>query len=255
VTIIPKKWYNEAMEEKLVRLHKFLADAGICSRRKAEGYIEQGFVKVNHVLVTEQGTKINPEEDIVSFQDKEVRMKVAKVYLMMNKPKGCVTTVSDPEGRPTVMDYIQSIKTRVFPVGRLDFNTEGLLLFTNDGDFANQLLHPRFLIVKKYFVVTNRPPEVLEVRRLERGVQLEDKKLAKCRIVMLDKKVYPNSMEVSIHEGWNKQIRRMFETIGYEVTYLKRIQIGGLYLGNIKPGDFRFLHQSDLELINKSPQM
>lgn len=242
------------MEEKLVRLHKYLADAGICSRRKAEVYIKQGFVMVNHVLVTELGTKINPEEDIVSFQEKEIHQKGSKIYLMMNKPKGCVTTVSDPEGRPTVMDYIKTIHTRVFPIGRLDFNTEGLLLFTNDGEFANQLIHPRYMIEKKYLVITDRLPEILEIRRLERGVQLEDKKLAKCRIVVLDKKLYPNTMEVSIHEGWNKQIRRMFETIGYEVTYLKRVQIGGLYLGNIKPGDFRFLQKSDLELINKSPQ-
>jgi 23S rRNA pseudouridine2605 synthase len=255
MTIIPKKCYNDAMKENLIRLQKYLADAGICSRRKAESYIQQGLVVVNGSIVKEMGTKIDPDKDKVTFDGEVVRQSSQKIYLMLNKPKGCVTTVSDPEGRPTVMDYIKSVKTRVFPIGRLDFNTEGLLLFTNDGEFANQLLHPSFMIVKKYFVTTNKLPDILEIRRLERGVQLEDKKLAKCRIVVLDKKIYTNSMEVSIHEGWNKQIRRMFEMIGYEVIYLKRIQFGGLYLGNIKPGDFRFLQKSDLEQINKSPQM
>jgi 23S rRNA pseudouridine2605 synthase len=241
------------MEENKVRLHKFLADAGICSRRKAEQCIRDGIVRVNDIIVRELGTKVEPGIDHVSFDGKIVSQTNQKIYLMLNKPKGCVTTVSDPEGRPTVMDYIKSVKGRVFPIGRLDFNTEGLLLFTNDGEFANQLLHPKFKIVKKYFVITNKLPSIQEIRRLENGVQLEDKKLAKSRIVILDQKQIPCSMEISIHEGWNKQIRRMFETIGYEVLYLMRIQIGGLYLGNIKPGTYRFLQKSDLELINKSP--
>jgi len=241
------------MEENKIRLHKYLADAGICSRRKAEQCIRDGVVQVNGISVRELGVKVDPDIDQVSFDGKIVSLTNQKIYLMLNKPKGCVTTVSDPEGRPTVMDYLKSVKGRVFPIGRLDFNTEGLLLFTNDGDFANQILHPSNKVVKKYFVITNKLPTLQEIRQLENGVKLFDKKLAKSRIVILDQKQYPCSMEVSIHEGYNKQIRRMFETIGYEVLYLKRTQIGGLYLGNIKPGTYRFLQKRDLDLISKIP--
>ncbi|MBA4320925.1 MAG: pseudouridine synthase [Flavobacterium sp.] len=243
------------MDENKVRLHKYLSAAGICSRRKAEQYILEGLVQVNNSIVKELGTKINPLLDLISFNGQEVNINTQKIYILFNKPKGCVTTVSDPEGRPTVMDYIKAVKERVFPIGRLDFNTEGLLLFTNDGEFANQLLHPSFLIVKKYFVTTEKLPNILEIRKLENGIQLEYKKLAKSRIVILDQKLFPCSMEVSIHEGLNKQIRRMFQKIGYEVTYLKRTQIGGLYLGNLKTGTFRYLQKKDLETVFKSPQI
>jgi 23S rRNA pseudouridine2605 synthase len=151
------------------------------------------------------------------------------------------------------MDYVKSIKDRIFPIGRLDFNTEGLLLFTNDGEFANHLLHPSFKVVKKYLVTTDQLPGILELRKLEKGVHLEDKKLAKCSIIILDQKLYPNTMEVSIHEGWNKQIRRMFQTIDREVFRLKRIQIGGLHLGNIKVGAYQYLQKRELDLIDKNP--
>ena len=241
------------MTENLVRLHKYLSDAGVCSRRKAEAYIEQRLVTVNGKLIQELGYKINPEVDIVRLNGKEIKNNNTKIYIMLNKPRGCLSTVSDPEGRPTVMEYVKKIQERIFPIGRLDFNTEGLLLFTNDGDFAYRILHPKFVLKKIYLVSTHIMPNLDQIAILESGILLEGKKLAKCKIEIVKKSEYPNTMKITIHEGWNRQIRKMFNSISCEVIKLTRIQIGGLPLGNIKLGTFRFLQKNDLEAIFEDP--
>lgn len=235
-----------------IRLQKYLADAGICSRRKAESYIIQNRISVNGIIVNELGYKINPNSDKVLFDNEEVIVKQSKIYLMLHKPKGCVTTVTDPFNRPTVMDYIKPIQERLFPIGRLDFNTEGLLLLTNDGEFTNKILHPSFLIRKTYLVTTDIKPAIKDIQILENGIRFDEKKLAKCQISFMDDLKYPNLLRVTIHEGYNKQIRKMFQKIGCQVIRLIRIQIGGLKLGDLKPGTYKHLDSNERDLIFKN---
>ena len=237
------------MEKNKIRLHKFLADAGVCSRRKAEDLMIQKRVSVNGKIVDELGFKINPDNDKVFLDNEEVINNKQKTYLMLNKPKGCVTSVTDPYNRPTVMDYIKPIKERVFPIGRLDFNTEGLLLLTNDGEFMNKILHPSFLIKKIYLVVTDNRPKLQEIKKLENGVQIDGIKLANCQISFLEDSPSSSLMKVCIHEGRNKQIRKMFTMIGYQVIRLMRIQIGELKLGDLKQGTYRYLNKNEINKI------
>ncbi|MBU0470334.1 MAG: rRNA pseudouridine synthase [Nanoarchaeota archaeon] len=222
------------------RVQKLLSNYGYCSRRKAEELIQEERVKVNGKVIT-IGDKAS-EEDQILVDNKPLR-KEKKVYLIFNKPPGCVTALTD-ERYKTVMDYIK-IKERVFPIGRLDYNTTGLLLLTNDGDFANQIMHPRHEIKKTYLVEIEKPIKNKEINQIEKGVDLEDGMTAPAKVKLLAN----NLLEVTIHEGRNRIIRRIFSALGFKVLFLQRVRVGKLGLGDLEEKRYRFLNDKDKEKI------
>ncbi|MFH2028793.1 MAG: pseudouridine synthase [Nanoarchaeota archaeon] len=222
------------------RVQKLLSNYGYCSRRKAEELIQQGRVKVNDRLIT-IGDKATEQDNI--FVDNKLINRQRKVYLIFNKPVGCVTALTDPKYK-TVMDYIK-LKERVFPIGRLDYNTSGLLLLTNDGDFANNIMHPRYEIKKTYMVKIDKPITEDKIEEIEKGVNLEFGKTSPAKV----KKYMPNLLEIIIHEGRNRIVRRIFEELGFKVLSLERIRIGNLALGNLKQGTYKTLTKKDTRKI------
>jgi len=235
------------MSEK-IRLQKYLARCGIASRRHAEELIRQGRVKVNGVTVTEMGVTVSPG-DLVEFDGKPVVPEEKPVYILLNKPAGYVTTVSDPQGRKTVMDLLKGVKERVYPVGRLDYDTEGLLILTNDGDFAYKSTHPRHQVNKTYIAEVEGIPSNEALRKLRDGVMLDGRLTSPADVKILKQKKRSAVLKITIHEGRNRQVRRMCEAVGHPVLFLKRISIGGLRLGNLKPGEWRYLTASELKKI------
>lgn len=237
-----EKRQNTFNEEKLTkyRVQKLLSNYGYCSRRKAEDLIKEGRVAVNEKVISigDQAT----EKDKITVDNKIVG-KERKVYLIFHKPAGCVTALNDPQYK-TVMSYI-SVKERVFPVGRLDYNTSGILLLTNDGDFANRIMHPRHEIKKKYLVNLSIPIEKKAINNLQNGVQLDDGKTRPVKVMVIE----PQLVEISIHEGKNRIVRRMFTALGYKVKALSRVAIGKLTLGDLKPGRYRDLTKKEIDLI------
>lgn len=223
----------------LERLQKILAHAGIDSRRKCEQLILEGRVQVNGVTVTELGAKADPFRDDITVDLQPIR-KEQPVYILMNKPKGYVTSVKDDEGRPTVMALLQGIPARVYPVGRLDFQSEGLLLMTNDGALAHRLTSPDFHVPKVYWVKVHRMPAPETLNELREGFRLDGRRLKPCHIEVVDKQGNP-WLKVTLTEGKNQQIRRMFEAVGHPVHKLKRVQFGPLVDPRLKPGAWRFL--------------
>lgn len=238
---------DEKMSEK-IRLQKYLARCGIASRRHAEELIRQGRVKVNGVTVTEMGVTVSPG-DLVEFDGKPVVPEEKPVYILLNKPAGYVTTVSDPQGRKTVMDLLKGVKERVYPVGRLDYGTEGLLILTNDGDFAYKSTHPRHQVNKTYIAEVEGIPSNEALRKLRDGVMLDGRLTSPADVKILKQKKRSAVLKITIHEGRNRQVRRMCEAVGHPVLFLKRISIGGLRLGNLKPGEWRYLTASELKKI------
>ncbi|MEW5707153.1 MAG: pseudouridine synthase [Actinomycetota bacterium] len=234
------------------RLHKFMARSGVGSRRYCEELIRQGRVKVNGQVVTELGIKINPSIDIVEVDGKIVRPKEEKIYLMLNKPAGFITSVTDMYGRPTVIDLLGGLSLRVYPVGRLDFNTEGLLLLTNDGELAFRLTHPRYKVKKKYIAEITGYLTDESLQELRKGVMLEDGMTAPADVNILREKEFSSIVEITIHEGRKRQIRRMFQAVGHTVTFLKRIAVDGIFLGNLPLGDFRHLTSEEVDSLYKS---
>lgn len=222
------------------RVQKLLSNYGYCSRRKAEELIQDGRVMVNGKTIT-IGDKAS-EKDEISVDNKIIN-KEKKVYLVFNKPFGCVCALRDKKYK-TVMSYIK-IKERVFPVGRLDYNTEGLLLLTNDGDFANKIMHPRYEIKKTYLAELDKEINDKDISKIEEGVVLEDGKTSKSKV----KRLHDKKVEITIHEGKNRIVRRIFKTLGYDVKKLKRIKIGNLKLGDLKPGEYKEARLSDLKKI------
>ncbi len=238
----------------LIRLNKFLADHGIASRRKADAMIDEGRVQVNGRKVFELGIKIDPANDKVKVGGKLVGAKPQPLYFIFNKPKSVVTSTADPQGRPTVLDYFSKVKKRLFPVGRLDWDTEGLLLMTNDGDFFNEIASPQSEITKTYHAKLDRlvPQEKLE--KLKRGVSIVGGKVKAVHIKKIKKGSEKKDwVEITITEGKNRQVRKMFEKIGYDVEKLKRVAIGQLKLGALKTGDYRPMTQKDLEKLFAKP--
>ncbi|MFM9279014.1 pseudouridine synthase [Paenibacillus jiagnxiensis] len=234
------------------RLQKILAQAGVASRRKCEELILAGKVEVNGETVTELGTKADPAQDIITVNGKPIKTE-QKVYLMINKPKGVITSASDPEGRKIVSDYLKGIKERVYPVGRLDYDTEGLLLLTNDGEFANLLTHPRHHVPKTYLATVKGVPHGTELDKLRQGIQLEDGMTAPAEVEYKD--VDPDGKEsviqITIYEGRNRQVRRMFEAISHPVIRLKRIAFGDLLLQNLKRGLTRPLTKDEVNRLTQ----
>jgi len=235
------------MEE---RLQKIIAKCGIASRRKAEELIMDGLVKVNGVKA-EIGMKADLSRDHIKVNGKLISKVEPKVYLILNKPVYCITAMYDEEKRPTVKDFLQRVKTQVFPVGRLDYNSEGLLIVTNDGDLANAILHPRHKIPKTYRVKVNEVPDENDIKKLENGLRLDDgmTKPAKVRIVQ---RLKTNSwVDITIYEGKKRQVRRMFDRIGHSVIKLIRIRINGLQLTGLKPGEFRYLTNEEVDKLKQ----
>lgn len=231
-----------------MRINKYLATCGIGSRRKVEEYILSGEISVNGVIVNDLSTDIDETKDVVKYKGKVVKLQSDKVYIALNKPKGYICSVKDEKDRPTVMKLIKD-KNRVYPVGRLDYNTEGLLILTNDGEFANKVMHPNNKISKTYEVTLKSKPKTEELERLRKGVMLEDG-ITQPAIVDRPKNadgLY--KLNITIFEGRNRQVRRMFEAIGYRVFALKRIKIGELNLGDMELKETRYLTENDLKKI------
>jgi pseudouridine synthase len=233
--------------ESLVRLNKFLSTAGVSSRRKADELIEEGRVRVNGVVVTSLGVKIHPERDKVFVDAKQVALLDDLVYLVMNKPHDCITTASDERGRATVMDYVK-VRERVFPIGRLDRHTTGVLLLTNDGEFANRLMHPSHEVKKAYQVTLDGPLTPEHAHKLAAGIRLSDGKTKPAEIVFI-----PGGKNrvigVVIHEGKNRQIHRMFEALGYHVAKLDRVAYAGITYDGLKRSAWRHLSTNEVRTL------
>ncbi len=234
------------MEE--IRLQKYMADCGIASRRKCEELIEEGNVTVNGVLITELGTKVVPDKDEVCFKGRKIRPSERKVYILLNKPIGYVTTVSDQFNRDTVLDLIK-VKERIVPVGRLDMYTSGALILTNDGEFVNIVTHPSHEIEKTYTVTIIGIVTKEDVKKLEDGVIIDENyktKPAKVKILKTDTELNRSRLEIKIHEGKNRQVRKMCEAIGKKVVALHRTKIGNVQVKDLKIGTWRYL--TDIEV-------
>ncbi|WP_028583523.1 pseudouridine synthase [Desulfogranum mediterraneum] len=228
------------------RLQKILAQAGIASRRGAEEMIRQGRVKVNGTVVTNMGCKIDPQQDQVSFDNAPIRLE-EKLYILLNKPAGYVTTLSDPQGRPIVSDLLPGISSRLFPVGRLDLDTEGALLMTNDGQLGNYVLHPSYEVNKTYEATVRGLPSPATLRRLAAGIRLEGGMTYPAQLRILKQFKDRTRVEIIIHEGKKRQVRKMFQAVGHPVLGLKRTAYGRLRLGNLASGKYRILTKNDLK--------
>ena len=240
---------DSGLHQESIRLNKFLALAGIGSRRSNDELILSGAVKVNGRVIVELGVKVNPRRDKVTVRGNQVFLTQKQVYFVLNKPKDTITTVKDERGRPTVMDYVRA-KERVYPVGRLDRNTTGVLLFTNDGELANALMHPKFEIEKVYHVRLEKGISDEDFRKLRTGVELEDG-LAKANFVEAIPKSRRTELFVAIHEGRNREVRRMFETLGYDVKKLDRVSFAGITTEGLPRGKFRKLNGKEVEHLKK----
>lgn len=229
-----------------VRLQKVMAQAGVASRRGAEEIIRQGRVAVNGKVVTELGFRVDPQKDEIRLDQEIISAEEAKLYLLFYKPKHCVTTTYDPQGRRTVFAFLPDFGIRIFPVGRLDYDSEGLLLLTNDGLLANRLQHPRYGVPKTYEVKVWGRPNDRALDRLRKGVLLEEGKTAPSQVDVL--KLLPRAtwLRMVLHQGWNRQIRRMGEAVGHPVIKIKRVGYGPLQPGRLEPGNFRPLDPDEV---------
>ena len=233
------------MEE--TRLQKYLADAGIASRRKAEELILKGKIKVNNKVVTELGTKVISEKDKVEYEGKIVKLSKQKIYILLNKPIGYVTTAKDQFNRDSVLDLVK-VKQRIVPVGRLDMYTSGALILTNDGDFVYKVTHPKHEIEKTYTVTVKGIVQKEDVEQLKNGVEIDNYKTrpAKVKILKTDDEKNQSRLEITIHEGKNRQIRKMCESIGYQVIALHRSKIAGIGVKDLPLGKWRYLTNDEI---------
>lgn len=231
-----------------MRLQKFLAHAGIASRRASEDLIRQGRITVNGKTVTDMGLNVD-ENDVVAMDGKFISNKETdtKIYIVVNKPVGYVSTAKDQFGRPAVVDLVSGIKTRLYPVGRLDFDTSGLIILTNDGEFTYRMTHPKHEIDKVYEAVVSGIPSKEEIERFENGLKIEDYTTSKARLEVITKKAHNAVIHVTIHEGKNRQVRKMCDAIGHRVLSLKRISIGPIALGSLPEGKWRSLTSEEIE--------
>lgn len=239
------------MEE---RLQKFMASCGVASRRKCEELILEGKVKVNNIVIKELGVKVDPKKDIVTYLDREIHKEENKVYIMLNKPEGYITSVKDEKNRKTILDIVKT-KERIYPIGRLDYDSSGLILLTNDGDIYNKIIHPRVEIDKKYIATCRGIFTDEEMKKFENGVDIGGYITSNAKIKLLDKEIdkrskeWVSTVEIIIHEGKNRQVRKMCGALNHEVITLKRISIGDLKLGYLKKGEYRDLTEEELKYI------
>ncbi len=233
------------------RLQKILARAGIASRRASEELITSGRVTVNGTVITRLGTRVDPFEDSIKVDGRRIKGFERPVYLVLNKPKGVLTSMEDPEGRPTVAGLIKRSKERVFPVGRLDMQSEGLLILTNDGDLARNLMHPSRNVPKTYLVKVRGVPEANDLRRLENGIRLDGRKTApaEARIARPGANAW---VQITISEGRKHQVRRMMDAVGHPVSKLRRIRLGGVSLGKLPVGEVRPLTEAEVARLKRA---
>ncbi len=233
-----------------MRLQRYLALAGVASRRRSEELMAAGRVSVNGKIVDKLGASVDPERDVV-FVDGERIETEEKVYILLNKPRGYLSSVTDPRGRPTVTDLTVGLPARLYPVGRLDKDTEGVLLMTNDGDLCHRLTHPRFGVDKKYRVEVKGKPSRQALDRLRRGVRIDAGKTSPAGVRLLRYQAGRSTLEITVHEGRKRQIKKMCETIRHPVTRLERIEFGGIRLGGLKRGEYRILSDSEVSILRK----
>jgi 23S rRNA pseudouridine2605 synthase len=232
-----------------MRLNRFLARAGVASRRAADGLIASGRVAVNGRIVTELATAVDPESDAIELDGKRVVLPKTLTYIILNKPAGYVVTLSDPQGRPTVADLTREVGARLVPVGRLDARTEGLLLLTDDGDLAYRVTHPSYELDKVYEVVARGVLSEESRRRLEEGVDLDGRRTAPASVCVRSTRRHTTVADITIHEGRKRQVRRMFEAVGHPVRKLRRIRVGPIELGDLRPGTWRHLDERELSAL------
>jgi 23S rRNA pseudouridine2605 synthase len=238
--------------ENEIRLQKFLAKCGVASRRKAETLIAEGRITIDGKIVKTMGLKVNPDKQRVFFDGRPVSFEKEKIYYLLNKPKGYVTTVSDPQGRPIVTDLIKDISERIFPVGRLDLDTEGALLLTNDGELAQKMQHPSYGVTKTYEALVTGKPHPKKLDLLKKGILLEDRMTSPASVEIIKQFKTSTLVRITIHEGRKRQVRKMFAAIGHPVNSLKRTAYGRLYLKNLPQGSYRRLNKEDLKNIFKN---
>lgn len=232
------------------RLQKYMARCGVASRRKCEEFITNGEVKVNDKVITELGFKVDSSVDKVTFKREILKPEEEKVYIMLNKPAGYITSVKDEKGRKTVLDLVKT-EERIYPIGRLDYDTSGLILLTNDGDVYNKLVHPREEIDKLYEAIIDGIPNKMEIDKFCNGVDIGGYVTSKAKIIVLDKKLGKSKVHIIIHEGKNRQVRKMCDAIGHPVMTLKRKAIGKLELRNLSEGKWRHLNEEEINYIKK----
>lgn len=246
---------GEKMADNKVRLQKFLSENGVASRRKSEELIERGKVKVNGHPAS-LGDKVDPRYDLVTVSGEKIvpARNSENVYIMMNKPRGYVTTMSDEMGRKCVAQLVQDIDARIYPVGRLDKDSEGLLLFTNDGEFANMMTHPSMHISKTYRVSVKPMADEAQLVELSSGVVIDGKKTMPASVQLMSEGDGRSVLQITIHEGRNRQIRKMCEAVGLETVRLKRISVGSLKLGSLSAGEYRELRKEEVAALKRSAQ-
>lgn len=234
------------MEE---RLQKYMASCGVASRRKCEELILSGKVTVNGVIINELGTKVVPGKDKVIYNGKEIKPEENKVYILLNKPEGYITSVKDEKDRKTVIDLVK-VNERIYPIGRLDYDSSGLIILTNDGDIYNKIIHPRVELTKKYIAVVSGEFKKNELEKFRNGIDIGGYVTAKAYIKLLKFEDNKSTVEIGIHEGKNRQIRRMCSALNHDVLALKRVAIGDIKLGTLKRGEYRNLTKEELAYIN-----
>ena len=238
-----------------IRLNKFLSQTGTASRREADKMIAEGRVEVNGVAIQVLGYKIDDAKDRVEVDGKRVKKDENLIYLMLNKPSGYLVTLKDPFRRPTIKDLLPNLKKKVFPVGRLDYDSEGLILFTNDGELAYRLTHPRFKIKKIYLVKVTGSPDPSNLSRLERGIFLDGRKTAPAKVSRLSDSPKRTLLRIEITEGRKREVKRMCEAVGHRVLQLKRVGFAGLTLGKLAKGNYRFLGQKEIDNLKKQVRL
>lgn len=232
-----------------MRLQKYMALCGVASRRKSEEIIGEGRVKVNNVVITELGTIIDPSKDKVLVDDKRIKLESNMVYIMLNKPIGYVSSLSDEKGRKVVTDLIEGVKERIYPVGRLDADTTGLILLTNDGELAFKLTHPSKRVDKKYIAIVEGVPNKKELELLRNGVFIDGKKTSPAEVKVAKRFDEDSILDIVIHEGRNRQVKKMCEAVNHPVKKLKRVSIGEIELGGLNIGNWRFLNDEEVNYL------
>jgi 23S rRNA pseudouridine2605 synthase len=235
----------------MVRLQKYLADAGVASRRASEKLIADGRVSVNGEIIRQMGVQVDESFDAIAVDGEVVKNRVKKEYIMLNKPVGFITTVSDDKERPTVMELVSDISARIYPVGRLDYDTEGLLLLTNDGELTYRITHPKHDISKTYVAEVTGDVSMDTINQLRRGVVIDGRKTSPAEVEIIGATQYGTKIEITIHEGRNRQVRKMFEALGCIVKKLRRTKEAGLNLGHLPLGKWRKLSESEVNMLKK----
>lgn len=235
----------------MVRLQKYLAHCGVASRRGAESMIQEGRVSVNGEIIREMGVQIDEDNDLIEVDGTVVKPETKMIYVLLNKPVGYVTTVSDDKGRNTVMDLVADIPVRIYPVGRLDYDTEGLLLMTNDGDLTYRITHPKNNVEKTYVAEVTGNISMNTLTQLRNGVYLDGVKTSPAKVEVIGATQFGTKLEITIHEGKNRQVRRMFESVGCIVKRLKRTREAGLILGHVPLGRWRKLTEAEVNMLKK----